>query len=276
MNKLEVRPDRAILWSVWYLETLAAVAGVYQGRSGSGVAVEPLEYELLSQSGLFNAGYYLGKTNVSAAEQRRALHDFIKAHGSETRTPSILFDSSAYLQAYPDVREAGINPLVHFLFHGILEDRLIGVGSSPPTRPITSQPFFLPVQAPFWRRLPGVRPSALRALKTLATMIDKARAKLLIQLPSLEDLQIDLYVARSDFQRALLHNEKLMRDLTSLRESVSVGEAKEMAAEIERLVAEVATLREDVRDADQEVVRWRARAEQFEMQLSGCTGHDRT
>jgi predicted nuclease with TOPRIM domain len=107
-------------------------------------------------------------------------------------------------------------------------------------------------------------------------MIDKARAKLLIQLPSMEDLQIDLYVARSDFQRALLHNEKLMRDLTSLRESVSVGEAKEMAAEIERLVAEVATLREDVRDADQEVVRWRARAEQFEMQLSGCTGHDRT
>lgn len=38
-------------------------------------------------------------------------------------SPHPLFDSSFYLSLNPDVRAAGVNPLVHFLRHGDLEDR---------------------------------------------------------------------------------------------------------------------------------------------------------
>jgi hypothetical protein len=32
-----------------------------------------------------------------------------------------LFDAAAYLERYPDVREAGLDPLHHYMYHGLLE-----------------------------------------------------------------------------------------------------------------------------------------------------------
>jgi len=41
----------------------------------------------------------------------------------EGRDPSVSFDTTAYLAAYPDVAAAQIDPLVHFLQFGMLEGR---------------------------------------------------------------------------------------------------------------------------------------------------------
>ena len=41
----------------------------------------------------------------------------------EGRDPSVGFDTTPYLAAYPDVAAAGINPLTHFLDFGIHEGR---------------------------------------------------------------------------------------------------------------------------------------------------------
>jgi serralysin len=42
---------------------------------------------------------------------------------SKAATPSASFDTRGYLAANPDVAAAGVNPLDHFLLHGIFEGR---------------------------------------------------------------------------------------------------------------------------------------------------------
>ena len=41
----------------------------------------------------------------------------------EGRDPSVNFDTTSYLAAYPDVAAAHVNPLTHFLQSGIHEGR---------------------------------------------------------------------------------------------------------------------------------------------------------
>lgn len=43
----------------------------------------------------------------------------------EGRTPSVWFDANAYLDTNPDVMAAGVNPLSHYLAHGVHEGRQI-------------------------------------------------------------------------------------------------------------------------------------------------------
>ena len=56
----------------------------------------------------------------------------------EGRDPSAGFSTDGYLLANPDVRESGINPLVHFLDFGLHENRKGWEKSSmtPPPRPL--------------------------------------------------------------------------------------------------------------------------------------------
>ena len=50
--------------------------------------------------------------------------DHYNLHGwHEGRDPSVAFDTTAYLAAYPDVQAAGVNPLVHYLRFGDDEGR---------------------------------------------------------------------------------------------------------------------------------------------------------
>lgn len=53
-----------------------------------------------------------------------ALH-YLLHGGTEGRDPSPYFSSRWYLEAYPDVKAAGLNPLVHYLRYGRKEGRLI-------------------------------------------------------------------------------------------------------------------------------------------------------
>jgi hypothetical protein len=46
-----------------------------------------------------------------------------------------MFSSNAYLEAYPDVRSAKTNPLVHYLQRGRYENRAISPSFAPPPAP---------------------------------------------------------------------------------------------------------------------------------------------
>ncbi|WP_047150863.1 glycosyltransferase family 61 protein [Aneurinibacillus tyrosinisolvens] len=80
-------------------------------------------YFLLRKSPLFNSEYYL-QTNpdVKDSKVNPILH-FIFHGVNEGRNPHPLFDINYYLLHNPDVRDADINPLVHYLRYGGQEGR---------------------------------------------------------------------------------------------------------------------------------------------------------
>lgn len=82
-------------------------------------------------SALFDADYYLeAYPDVRNAGVDPAIHYLI--HGwKERRNPSTAFDTGAYLSAHPDVARAGLNPLIHYLRHGQNEGRPIMPGVAP-------------------------------------------------------------------------------------------------------------------------------------------------
>src|SRR5262249_33671792 len=72
---------------------------------------------------LFDARWYLD-TNPDVREaQLDPLEHFIYHGGFEGRSPHPLFDTRWYVDTYPDVRDAHINPLAHFVKFGWREGR---------------------------------------------------------------------------------------------------------------------------------------------------------
>jgi glycosyltransferase involved in cell wall biosynthesis len=72
-------------------------------------------YQIISQSGLFDAEYYLGGNDDVAALEGDPLQHYLDAGWLENRDPNPLFDTQWYLDTYPDVALSGINPLLHFV-----------------------------------------------------------------------------------------------------------------------------------------------------------------
>ena len=79
---------------------------------------ESPEIAELEGSGLFDGAWYLAlHEDVRNAQLDPLLH-FHHYGWHEGRNPNRYFDTAWYLTQYPDVRDAGINPLVHYLRHG--------------------------------------------------------------------------------------------------------------------------------------------------------------
>jgi hypothetical protein len=83
------------------------------------------DVELIKNSKFFDIEFYR-KTNSNVTTENAITH-YLKIGGFNGRNPSLYFDSDAYLVAYPDVVQSGLNPLVHFLRHGRREQRWKGV-----------------------------------------------------------------------------------------------------------------------------------------------------
>jgi len=77
----------------------------------------------IRSSGLFDEGWYLGRyPDVTATGIDPVMH--YMTHGvREGRWPNPLFDTHWYLARYHDVAAAGGNPLLHYLRHGAAEGR---------------------------------------------------------------------------------------------------------------------------------------------------------
>lgn len=74
--------------------------------------------ELIRESGLFDAGWYLAKNPDIPEAQADPLLHYLRYGGFEGRDPGPLFCSRWYLNSYEDVRSSGLNPLVHYLEEG--------------------------------------------------------------------------------------------------------------------------------------------------------------
>jgi hypothetical protein len=70
----------------------------------------------------FDSVYY-HKKYPDIGEESDALAHYCEHGWKELRDPSPFFNTSYYLQSYSDIREAGINPFVHYLTEGLDEGR---------------------------------------------------------------------------------------------------------------------------------------------------------
>ncbi len=73
---------------------------------------------------LFDADWYLQTYPDVAQAGLNPLRHYLEHGAAEGRDPSPLFSTRWYLQTYPDVAQAGLNPLRHYLDHGAAEGRL--------------------------------------------------------------------------------------------------------------------------------------------------------
>lgn len=85
---------------------------------------EANDLSLIRSSDLFDRDWYL-KTypDVANAKMNPMVH-FLHHGGFEERDPSPNFSSKWYLDTYPDVKKTGTNPLVHYLRYGQKEGRM--------------------------------------------------------------------------------------------------------------------------------------------------------
>jgi lipopolysaccharide biosynthesis glycosyltransferase len=90
------------------------------------------------RSRLFDENWYLQKyPDVRAAKINPALH-FCKYGWREGRSPGPEFDTKLYLQSHGDVESAGINPLVHYEKYGRKEGRRLGTEVTGADSPVTA------------------------------------------------------------------------------------------------------------------------------------------
>ncbi len=79
--------------------------------------------ELVKDSGLFDAIYYLERYPDLQGDPSELLEHYVRYGGAEGRAPSAAFDGHEYRERYPDVAAKGLNPLIHFLKYGKAEGR---------------------------------------------------------------------------------------------------------------------------------------------------------
>ena len=102
-------------------------------RSLAGLGLEASEipdFLELRESGLFDADFYLDAYPEARDSGLNPLHHFLRTGAQKGFRPNALFDPAWYEATYPDVQEMGINPLLHYLRHGAAEGRDPGPGFS--------------------------------------------------------------------------------------------------------------------------------------------------
>lgn len=81
------------------------------------------ERQIIEASLLFDSNWYLQRYPDIAEAGADPLHHFLTAGWHEGRDPGPAFTTSAYLKANEDVARAGMNPLLHFVQFGLAEGR---------------------------------------------------------------------------------------------------------------------------------------------------------
>ncbi|NCO46016.1 MAG: hypothetical protein GW890_06210, partial [Vibrio sp.] len=73
---------------------------------------------LVNSSGLFDKEWYLAHNPDVAQAKIEPLFHYLRHGGFEGRDPGPSFCSNWYLDAYEDVKNAGMNPLIHYVKYG--------------------------------------------------------------------------------------------------------------------------------------------------------------
>lgn len=80
---------------------------------------------MLETSGLFDGEWYLRQYPDVAEAGLQPVDHYLKHGADEMRDPGPAFSTRHYLALYPDIREAGVNPLAHYVESGWEEMRVI-------------------------------------------------------------------------------------------------------------------------------------------------------
>lgn len=81
------------------------------------------QIHLIRYSGLFDIGWYLEQyPDVAKAGIDPVLH-YVRCGAKEGRDPAPWFSTRTYLEAYPDVAASGVNPFYHYIRYGCSEGR---------------------------------------------------------------------------------------------------------------------------------------------------------
>jgi len=84
-------------------------------------AQELLEYQLIHSYNMEWESYKAGDSSELISND--PIIDYIKSWQTQETKISAFFDTQFYLDIYPDIREVGVNPLLHFLTQGMEEGR---------------------------------------------------------------------------------------------------------------------------------------------------------
>src|SRR6478609_8336884 len=76
-----------------------------------------------SMASLFDAGWYQQRYPDVVAAKLDPIRHFIRHGLAERRDPNRFFDSAWYVEHYPDVNASGQHPLLHYLSAGASELR---------------------------------------------------------------------------------------------------------------------------------------------------------
>jgi len=76
----------------------------------------------INSSGLFDYKYYDRQLKQNYTK-KQAINDFLKNGIINGANPSYSFSTTYYLNQYPDIKESGINPLIHYIRYGKKEGR---------------------------------------------------------------------------------------------------------------------------------------------------------
>ena len=79
-------------------------------------------YNVIRDSGLFDKEFYANTYDDVSGDE---LTHFLVKGLNEGKLPSLEFDSDFYLKTYPDVKQAHINPLLHYVAYGKNEGKII-------------------------------------------------------------------------------------------------------------------------------------------------------
>lgn len=109
------------------------------------------DYTTLKHSKLFDSKYYLeNNLDIKNANIDPILH-YLEYGWKEGRNPSHIFDNNFYLNDNLDVKEAEINPLIHYIYYGKKEKRRIN--NKPNFIRIIKKAFYLLYKNPsLWRK----------------------------------------------------------------------------------------------------------------------------
>lgn len=78
---------------------------------------------LIRESHLFNEAWYLQQYPEAVSHSYGAVGHYLEIGAAKGANPSPQFDGNAYLQANQDVKQAGMNPLYHYINFGRAEGR---------------------------------------------------------------------------------------------------------------------------------------------------------
>ncbi|MGO3783130.1 MAG: hypothetical protein ACTJG4_09465 [Vreelandella alkaliphila] len=94
----------------------------------------------VAHSGLFDAEWYLQAYPDIAEAAIDPIEHYLTMGAYEGRNPSEVFDTSWYLLYYQDVTDSGLNPLVHYIRYGQKENRATRPGALASLPAPTQQP----------------------------------------------------------------------------------------------------------------------------------------